>query len=88
MYVSSTRLVSSPDPTLMTQKEGKGSGDFGAIFLVWLALGACAYMDALKESSDLIGQQGCVGDSNLYSGQWFCYMPVASESYDWAKAAI
>ena len=45
-------------------------------------------MGELEQSSDLIGQLGCVGDLSLYSKQWPCYIPVASESYDWAEAAI
>ena len=74
--VSFADLVSSPDPTLC---EGIGSGKFWAVFL---ALGARADTAAFEQSSDLIGQQCRVGDSNLYSGQWRFYIPEVSESYD------
>ena len=29
-----------------------------------------------------------MGDSNLYSEQWHCYIPVVSKSHNCAKAAI
>ena len=69
---------------------GKRVWWFRAVFLVWLALGARDDTAGLEQSSDLIGQQCHVGDSNLYSGQWCFYIPVVSESYmyDCDKAVI
>ena len=45
-------------------------------------MGTHADTGVLEQSLNLIGQQGYVGDSNLYSEQWPCYIPAASESYD------
>ena len=69
-------LVPRPHP-----RGGKGF-QLWAVLLVWPALGARADTVALEQSSDLIGQQCRVGDSNLYSGQWRFYIPEVSESYD------
>ena len=78
LFISVCSLVPRPHP----QKVGKGSGDFGQF--PWLASSGRTRrhaMGALEQSSDLIGQHGCVGDSNLYTRQWPCYIPVASESH-------
>ena len=64
-------------PRSHPQKEGKGSGDFGP-FSWFGQLWARAH-GALEQSSNLIGQYGCVGDSNLYSGQWPCYIHSCSQ---------
>ena len=46
---------------------GKRVWGLWAIFLVWPALFARADMAALEQSSDLIGQQCYVCDSNLHT---------------------
>ena len=93
-YPSSSLVVSFPDPTLKrervwgpdpTSREEKGSGEFGPFHRLW----GCAPTQLCQSKiSDLIGQQGCMGASqqfNLYSK---AMVPMASESYDCAKAAI
>ena len=56
-------------------------------FLVWPALGD---MDALEQSLDNYDWSAslCIGNSNLCSGQWHCYIAATGESYDRAKPAI
>ena len=42
----------------------------------------------LKQIPDLIGRQGFVGNSNLYSKQWHCCIPVVGESYDCGNSEV
>ena len=79
-------LVLFPDPTLC---EWKVSGDLGPFaWLSWLWVHTLTQLCWNKPQICMIGQEGCMGDSNLFSEQWRCYIPTVSEPYNCAKAVF
>ena len=83
-------LVSSPDPTL-----------YKSVFVVVVAV-VClpwpiSHRHGARADMGALAAHGCDWPVGLHAHaiqichsrlQWPCYIPVAGESYDWAKAAI
>ena len=90
---SGWRLASYPSPikgSLVPRphpQEGKGSGDFGPFaWLDWLWLRMPTRSRLNKARIWLVSK--ATWAIQIYSEQWRFYIPVVSESYDCAKAAI